>query len=254
MKIFSFLLILNVTNNVPFKLRESCRQIEEHKWHSINSILCHLCSSIFGALTRLNGPLFVTFSIIAFCFAGCGYRWHPDFPDNQKPTLVIPYAIGDDDGILTSEVIRTLTASGIANVHSREGDYLLKIAILNTDNQTVGYRYDKQKVSGEIKKNIVACEGRRSLTAEVTLYKGSSDTIVEGPYKITADTDYDYVDGDSIQDLAFINSEGVRTIVLPFSLGQLESIESAQEAAGKPLYEKLAQKIADTIFSARVPY
>lgn len=182
-------------------------------------------------------------------FSGCGYQWQPDFPNHQRPILVIPYATGDDDGTLTAEVIRTITASGIANVHSRGGDYRLAIAILNSDNQTVGYRYDKQKVSGEIKKNIVSCEGRRSITAEVTLYKGSSDDIAAGPYKITADADYDYVDGDSIQDLAFINSEGIPTTVLPFSLGQLESIEAAQEAAGKPLYEKLAQKIADTIFS-----
>src|SRR4029077_19495678 len=94
-------------------------------------------------------------------------------------------------------------------------------------NQTVGYRRDKQKVSGKIRKNIVACEGRRALTATVTLYEGGSDTIAAGPYTITAESDYDYVDGDSIQDLAFINSHGVPTTVLPFSLGQLESIESA---------------------------
>jgi hypothetical protein len=181
---------------------------------------------------------------------GCGYRWHPDFPDTHRPTIVVPYISGDDDGTLTSEVIRTITSSGIANVCARDGDYLLKISIVNSQNQTVGYRRDKQKVSGEIKKNIVACEARRLLTAEVTIFDGATDKIKAGPYKITADTDYDYVDGDSIQDLAFINSRGDPTIVLPFSLGQLESFESAHEAASKPLYEKLAQKIADTIFSA----
>jgi hypothetical protein len=181
---------------------------------------------------------------------GCGYRWHPDFPEGTRPTIVVPYISGDDDGTLTSEVIRTITSSGIANVRSTDGDYLLKISVINSQNQTVGYRRDKQKVSGEIRKNIVSCEARRSLTAEVTIYEGSSEKIAAGPYKITADTDYDYVDGDSIQDLAFVNSQGVPTIVLPFSLGQLESFESAHEAASRPLYKKLAQKIADTIFSA----
>lgn len=194
-------------------------------------------------------PLLIAISILG----GCGYRWYPQFPENQKPTLIVPYAIGDNDGTLTSEVIRTLTASGIADVDSLEGDFRLKIAILQSDNQTVGYRYDKQKVSGEIKKNIVGREGRRSLTAEVTLYKGSSETIAEGPYKITVDADYDYVDGDSLQDLTFINSQGIPTVVLPFSLGQLESIDAAQEASSKPLYRKLAQKIADTIFCAWTP-
>ncbi len=182
--------------------------------------------------------------------SGCGYRWSPDFPEGQKPTLVIPYATGDTDGTFTDEVIRTVTASGIANVKTSEGDFLLTMTLKNEPNQTVGYRRDKQKVSGEIRKNIVACEGRRSLSAEITLIERSSNKIAKGPYVISADTDYDYVDGDSIQDLAFLNSDGIPTTVLPFSLGQLESFESANEAAGRPLYEKLAQKIADTIFSA----
>lgn len=187
--------------------------------------------------------------LLLIATSGCGYRWFPDFPDSHRPTIVVPYASGDEDGTFTSEVIRTLTSSGIAKVHANKGEYCLKMALVNGQNQTVGYRKDKQKVSGEIKKNIVACEGRRGISANVTLYKGSTDAIAYGPYLVTADTDYDYVDGDSIQDLSFVNSDGIPTTVLPFSLGQLESIESAQEAASKPLYEKLAQKIADTIFS-----
>lgn len=181
--------------------------------------------------------------------SGCGYRWSPDFPEGHRPTLVVPYASGDADGTLTAEVIRTIAASGIANIRTSEGDFRLQIILTNKPNQTVGYRRDKQKVSGEIRKNIVACEGRRSLSAEITLFEGASETIAAGPYVVSADTDYDYVDGDSIQDLAFINANGIPTTVLPFSLGQLESFESAHEAASKPLYEKLAQKIADTIFS-----
>lgn len=188
--------------------------------------------------------------LLLLFFSGCGYHWYPDFPDYRRPTIVVPYIIGDDDGTFTAEVIRTLTASGIAKVQMDPADYLLKICITSDQNQTVGYRYDKQKVSGKIRKNIVSCEGRRAITATVTLYEGCSDTITAGPYIITADSDYDYVDGDSIQDLAFINSHGKPTTVLPFSLGQLESIESAQEATSCPLYHRLAQKIADTIFSA----
>ena len=50
-------------NNVIFELRESCRQINDRKWHCIDLILCHLRSSIFGALTRSNMTLFVAFGI-----------------------------------------------------------------------------------------------------------------------------------------------------------------------------------------------
>ncbi len=188
--------------------------------------------------------------LLLLLLASCGYQWYPNFPDGQIPTVVIPYASGDDDGTFTAEVVRTLTASGIANVQPRDGDYRLKIDLVNAQNQVIGYRKDKQKVSGEIRKNIVATEGRKQMSAQVTLYEKDSDTIAKGPYLITANADYDYIDGDSIQDLAFTNSRGVRTTALAFSLGQLEPIDSAQEAAGRPLHERLAQKIADTIFSA----
>src|SRR5690606_15642883 len=59
-------LIPIVTNKFLFKQRESCRQIDDRKWHSINPIQFHLRSSIFGALTRLNRNLFVTIGITLF--------------------------------------------------------------------------------------------------------------------------------------------------------------------------------------------
>lgn len=183
-------------------------------------------------------------SLLFLC--SCSYKWSPD---QDQPTVAVPYIIGDDDGTLTSEIIRTITTYGLAKVQMNEADYLLKICIGCDQNQTVGYRRDRQKVSGKIRKNIVACEGRRAMTLTATLYEGTSDCIAAGPFTITADSDYDYVDGDSIQDLAFINSDGVSTTVLPFSLGQLEPAESAQEATTKLLYERLARKIAETIFS-----
>lgn len=183
-------------------------------------------------------------------FSGCGYRFSPEFSNQKIPTVSVPYIEGDDDGTLTAELIRTLTASGLADIRSHDAEYRLKVKIENFQNQTIGYRRDKQKVSGEVRKNIVGREGRKSITAVFSLYKKNSEEIASGPFTLSADTDYDYVDGDSIQDLAFINSEGTSTVVLPFSLGQLESIESAQEASTKPLYEKLSQKIADTLFSA----
>ncbi len=83
------------------------------------------------------------------------------------------------------------------------------------------------------------------MTIQASLFQG--DEIAYGPYEITTEAEYDYVDGDSIQDLTFTNPSGQFVTVLPFSLGQLESVESAQEAAGRPLYSRLAQKIVDAI-------
>ncbi len=70
---------------------------------------------------------------------------------------------------------------------------------------------------------------------------------VFGPVRLNAFVDYDYVDGDSLQDLQFRDQSGERKIVLPFSLGQLEPQEAAHEASALPLDRKIAQKIVDVL-------
>lgn len=188
------------------------------------------------------------FALFVF-LSGCGYRWQIDFPTGQRPTISIPFDANDKDGTLISEIARAVIGSGVAEVRHQGGDYRLQIRILDIQNQNIGYRRDKQKVTGKIKKNIVACEGRKNIVVEATLYEGSSDRVAYGPYTVSANADYDYVDGDSIQELVFTNAAGAPTVVLPFSLGQLEAIGAAQEAVNRPLNERLAKKIVDVIFS-----
>ena len=53
-------------NNFRFKLRESCRQIDDRKWHCIGLIQCHVRSSIFGALTPPNRKVFSIFGMNRF--------------------------------------------------------------------------------------------------------------------------------------------------------------------------------------------
>lgn len=184
-------------------------------------------------------------SLICWALSSCGYRWHYDYPDQLRPTVSIPFIAEDEDGALNSEVIAALENSGIVDVVSKNGTYQLRIEILSNRNEKIGYRRDPQQIGGETKKNLLASEGRRSIDAKVSLYNGSG--VIYGPYQITANSEYDYVDGDSLKDLTFIDKKGKLVEVLPFSLGQLESIESAQEATSKPLYRALAKKIVDVI-------
>ena len=187
--------------------------------------------------------------LLFFLLSSCSYRWQPDYPQGERPSLCIPFIAGDGDGALTSELIRAVTSSGMADVHYREGDYRLHIAFVGGETKIVGYRRDRQKVSGGLRREIVACEGRAITTVEATLYEGNSERIAYGPYRISPSADYDYLDGDSIQDLAFVDVAGIPQTVLAFSLGQLESNEAAQETASRPLHAKLAKKIVDAIFS-----
>jgi hypothetical protein len=208
---------------------------------SIFSVLS-VCS-VVKKNNSYNEAMWIFFLLLLV--TGCGYHWQGDHP--HLPTITVPYAKGDEDGSLTGEIIETISTSGVAKVKNREADYRLQVEILDNQIDQIGYRRDPQKIKNKIKKNLLASENRRTLKIQATLFRGQTDEIAFGPYLLTADADYDYIDGDSFQDLTFINSDGILTTVLPFSLGQLESIESAQEAATKPIFRKISKKIVDVI-------
>lgn len=161
--------------------------------------------------------------------------------------MTVPFVKGDEDGIFTQELVQVLSSSGLATLHPTHGDYRLCVSLLETREETTGFRIDPQEIQGQIQENIVPCEGRKVVTAEVTLFKGNSAEIAYGPYRLSQWVDYDFLDGDSLSDLVFQNGQSQPVSVLPFSLGQLEPLEAAQEACVKPLYLHLAQKIVDVI-------
>jgi hypothetical protein len=177
----------------------------------------------------------------------CGYRWEPDYSHATRPTLNIPFISGDEDGFLTHAITKALGASGLVEIVSSDGDYQLQVLLLDNQSDKIGFRIDPQKIDGKVKKRLLAAEGRKTIIVEATFLK--NEKPIYGPYKITADADYDYVDGDSLQDLTFITTKGQVETVLPFSLGQLEPWESAQEAARSPLFESLGQKMVDLVAS-----
>lgn len=181
-------------------------------------------------------------------FASCGYHWYPQEFAEHHPTIAIPFVKGDEEGIFTNEMARALTASGLADLRATDADYRLEIAIVGSASETIDWRKDRLKVDGKNKRTMVASESRKILTAQVTLFR-KDEEIVFGPCEIEADTEFDYLDEDSYKDLTFVDLEGVRQAVLPFSLGQLEAYESAHEAALHPLYSNLAQKIIDVLSS-----
>ena len=190
-------------------------------------------------LSLFSGLLLLTIS--------CGYRWQQE--GAYAPSISVPFIKGDEDGQLSSEVARAFALSGVDQLRSHEGNYRLKIAVIDSCSETVGFRKDRQKVNGKNKRNMVACEARKTLKAEVTLLKGNGEEVIFGPEMIEADVDFDYVDSDCYKDLTFVDPEGITQAVLPFSLGQLEPYESAQDAAMCPLYRSLAQKIVDMVSS-----
>jgi hypothetical protein len=187
-------------------------------------------------------------SLIPFLLlaAGCGYR----FADPQT-TLSIPYIQGDYEGQLNDALSYRVGASGAFDLVQNDGNLVLKIAIISSQNDRIGYRYDRKDISGQVERNLMGDEMRRTVAAEVILTDAATDKIIIGPTIVTAEAEYDYVNPDSLRELTFFDANGVRRNTLDFSLGQLDSNEGGHDSAATPLYSLLAQKITDLLIAAQ---
>ena len=129
---------------------------------------------------------------------------------------------------------------------------ILEASITGDGDERIGFRFDRNPQSGELRDNIIGTENRRTIIAVVTLIDTSTHTAVLGPQTVKADADYDYVDSNSIRDLTFITDRGIPEKVLDFSLGQLDSVDGAHDDASTVIYRHLAQKIVDGLLIQKV--
>lgn len=174
-----------------------------------------------------------------FLLVSCGYR----LLENDK-NVSLQYVKGDEKGIFTKELVYALSSLGFDC--SENADYVLDVSLENIQDNVIGYRFDREN-DGRLKKNIMATENRKKIDAKISLISKKDRVVIWGPYVISACVDYDYVTQDSIRDLSFILPSGRRESVLAFSLGQLESIDSASNGALNSLYKILAKKVARAI-------
>jgi hypothetical protein len=185
--------------------------------------------------------------VLLLLLAGCHYSFQEEGASLQGKTVTVPYILGDFEGKFTDELIRALAASGVFSPVQSGGELLLKVNVVSNENTKIGYRHHRDDTTGRIRKRLMPTEDRRTMTVEIILVDQVSGAVVVGPEVVTAYVDYDYVDPDSIRELAFIDAQGKPQIVLDFSLGQLDSIEGAQDDANVPLFRILSQKIIDGI-------
>lgn len=186
------------------------------------------------------------FFIFAALFSGCGYHFENQ---DERLSLSIPYVRGDNEGQLTNELIRQFAYSGGYDYVKDGGNLLLKVVVIGDGTEKIGYRYDRNEFTGELQTNLLPTENRRTITAEVTLINSPTGEILIGPHLVEASSDYDYTDVNSIQDLAFTTPSGKLETVLNFSLGQVDSVEGAQDDAIEPIYRNLAKKIITAILN-----
>lgn len=186
----------------------------------------------------------ILFFIFLICLSSCGYQFQNA---DDRLTLSIPYVKGDQEGQLTNELIRQFAYSGFYDYVKADGNLILKVSILGDTTEKIGFRFDRNEFTGQLETNLQPTEDRRTVTAQVVLVNSATGEEIIGPYLVSAYSDYDYTDINSIRSLSFFTPSGRRETVLNFSLGQVDSIEGAQDDAVVPLYRHLAKKIVDGI-------
>lgn len=184
--------------------------------------------------------------------AGCGgYQFEGAGSTAELTSVSIPYIKGDGEGMLNTEIAKALSISGVFDYVQNAGSLVLEASIVADGDERIGYRYDRNATTGERRDNIVGTENRRELAVEIKLVDSHSGAIVLGPEVIRATTEYDYVDGNSIRDLVFIEN-GTPQTVLNFSLGQLDSVNGAHDDASASIYQIVAQKITQRLLLQRL--
>ncbi len=166
--------------------------------------------------------------------------------NSDAVTLGIPFIKGDKDGAFSKLLTQEIAVSGIGEFRSRDCRYEIHVSMNPENLERIGFRYDR-KPDGQLKPNIIGTETRKTVSAQVEVYDLVYDRVVFGPKTFVGQVDFDYVDSDNIADMSFINPEGKRTLVFSYSLGQLNTIEGAQDSASPSVYRILSKKIADEL-------
>lgn len=204
--------------------------------------------------------LSVIFLLVCTLCLSCGYRFEQQELENGEAiSLSVPFVKGDLDGQLTNALIKEMSKTGSFRFVREGARHNLVVAIVEDEKHKIGFRYDRipnptpeelAKNDGR-EKNIVPTEGRRILTAQVTVEDTRSGKVVLGPTFVKAFMEYDYVNSDNLVDLTFLGPDNQRLTVLNYSLGQLDSIEGAEDNALDPLYRHMAQKIIDGLLGQK---
>ncbi len=179
----------------------------------------------------------------------CGYHTldHPT-SGRERVTLSVPSIPKDGRGLLNMALVRALSDSGYFICSPNDGKYRLDVELQEDVFDRVGFRYDRNP-SGGLRDNLVGTENRRTVAVSIRVVDSLTDKIVLGPEKFSTDLVYDYVDPDNLYDQSFVDAAGIRLKTINVSLGQLDSIEGAQDSSASELYHKLAEKIADGLIS-----
>jgi len=168
--------------------------------------------------------------IFVLC-TSCGWHFSDSYKTSSNRTLSIPYAQGDGDGLMTAEIIAQIEKEGSFSYVQDGGHYLLEVVLLDSQSDTLGYRWDPNKLANG-KRKVIPNETRRRLLAKVSVLESLSNKVVLGPAYIVGEAEFDH---------QYYN---LNHNINNFSLGQLTDIDTTYDVVDIPLHRDLARKIA----------
>lgn len=189
-------------------------------------------------LKKLSNKIVIYFILFGFCCSGCGY--HSVEQSNvlsRYKTIEVPYVVGDREGELTTQIVRSIVENGVLEYRTVDADLSLKVSIIDTKVEDVGYNRFFS-LSDQIQRWMVPNERRLSALAEVSVIDEATQKTVLGPAHISASVKFDF------------DPEFSEDNLVGFSLGQYNFVEDAERSAYFPLNQKLSKEIADYIINS----
>ena len=181
-----------------------------------------------------NSSPFLFCSFCLFCLlpiSSCGFRLATSVDKESCRTVNIPYVQGDSGGLLTSDLIKYIEKQSPLAFVSEGGSLTLQVKLLDEKYENTGFRYNPHDLHHG-KKKIIPNETRQKDLAEITVIDNRTGQTLLGPAYILATTDYDH------QNYTLNNDVNV------FSIGQLNDINTSQDALDVPRFRNLAKEIA----------
>lgn len=192
---------------------------------------------IYKLLLKYLNKLFCWGSL-ALAIQSCGYRSAGNYNAlSRYQSITVPYVEGDEEGDVTTQIIQALAEAGVWKYHALDAQLSLKVKILKIKREDVGYdRFYNQ--NNQIERWMVPNERRLSILAEVSVVEESTQKTILGPLELSESVKLDF------------NPEYSETNLVRFSLAQYDFVENAERTAHKPLNQRLAKIIVNSLINS----
>lgn len=150
----------------------------------------------------------------------------------------------DDRGLLRNALAARLSESRkFAYTSSATSRAKLVVDITKDSAENVGQgviRDPKTKAMGD---KFIPTEANRTLFAKVSVVDRDNGKDLIEPFVVSASVDFDFVEPTSVNAVRHYRANGDETTLLQYSMGQLDSRESALGESASSIYDQLSKKI-----------